>query len=46
MTVIGVPAEAIRAPLTVISNPPAMEAALAWYRTHLRHRLVGPTKVP
>jgi pimeloyl-ACP methyl ester carboxylesterase len=36
----GVPREAIEKHLSVIGNPPAMEAALAWYRAR------GPTRVP
>jgi len=43
----GVPAAAIEAHLSVIGNPQAMEAALAWYRARgVRHAPVGPTKVP
>ncbi len=43
----GVPAAQIAAHLSVIGNPPAMEAALAWYRARgVRHAAVGPTKVP
>jgi pimeloyl-ACP methyl ester carboxylesterase len=43
----GVPPPAIEAHLSVIGNPPAMEAALAWYRARgVRHAPVGPTKVP
>ncbi|HTU52885.1 MAG TPA: alpha/beta hydrolase [Acetobacteraceae bacterium] len=43
----GLPAEAIEAHLSVIGNPAAMEAALAWYRARgVRHRPVGPIKVP
>ena len=43
----GVPAEAIAAHLSVIGNPAAMEAALAWYRARgVTHRPVGPIKVP
>jgi pimeloyl-ACP methyl ester carboxylesterase len=42
-----VPAAAIERHLSVIGNPPAMEAALAWYRARgLRHEPVGPTQVP
>ena len=42
-----VPAEAIEAHLSVIGNPAAMEAALAWYRARgVRHRPLGPIKVP
>jgi pimeloyl-ACP methyl ester carboxylesterase len=33
--------------VSVIGNPAAMEAALAWYRARgVRHEPVGPTKVP
>ena len=43
----GVPPAAIERHLSVIGNPPAMEAALAWYRARgVRHAPVGPTKVP
>ena len=43
----GVPHSAIEAHLSVIGNPQAMEAALAWYRARgVRHPPVGPTKVP
>jgi pimeloyl-ACP methyl ester carboxylesterase len=43
----GVPAAAIETHLSVIGNPQAMEAALAWYRARgVRHNPVGPTKVP
>jgi pimeloyl-ACP methyl ester carboxylesterase len=43
----GVPEAAIAAHLSVIGNPAAMEAALAWYRARgVRHAPVGPTKVP
>ena len=47
LTANGVPQEAIERHLSVIGNPPAMEAALAWYRARgVRHAPVGPTKVP
>lgn len=43
----GVPAAAIAAHLSVIGNPPAMEAALAWYRARrVRHAPVDPIRVP
>ena len=42
----GVPETAIAAHLSVIGNPPAMEAALAWYRARGERRPVGPTRVP
>jgi pimeloyl-ACP methyl ester carboxylesterase len=43
----GVPPAAIEAHLSVIGNPSAMEAALAWYRARgVRHRPVGPTRTP
>ncbi len=43
----GVPPEKIEKHLSVIGNPPAMEAALAWYRARgVTHQPVGPTKVP
>jgi pimeloyl-ACP methyl ester carboxylesterase len=47
LTANGVPPEAIARHLSVIGAPPAMEAALAWYRARgVRHQPVGPTKVP
>jgi pimeloyl-ACP methyl ester carboxylesterase len=47
LTANGVPAAAIEGHLSVIGNPSAMEAALAWYRARgVRHRPVGPTRVP
>jgi pimeloyl-ACP methyl ester carboxylesterase len=43
----GVPAAAIEKHLSVIGNPAAMEAALAWYRARgVGHGPVGPTRVP
>ncbi|HTV44914.1 MAG TPA: alpha/beta fold hydrolase [Stellaceae bacterium] len=42
----GVPAAAIDKHLGVIGNPPAMEAALAWYRARGERQPVGPTRVP
>src|SRR5580700_119825 len=42
----GVPREAIEKHLSVIGNPPAMEAALAWYRAHGERAPIGPTRVP
>ena len=43
----GVPPDKIRQHLSVIGNPEAMEAALAWYRARgVRHEPVGPTLVP
>jgi pimeloyl-ACP methyl ester carboxylesterase len=43
----GVPPAAVKAHLSVIGNPAAMEAALAWYRARgVTHAPVGPTKVP
>jgi pimeloyl-ACP methyl ester carboxylesterase len=43
----GVPPEKIEKHLSVIGNPPAMEAALAWYRARgVTHQQVGPTKTP
>lgn len=43
----GVPDTAIEQHLSVIGNPQAMEAALAWYRARgTHHAPVGPTKVP
>jgi pimeloyl-ACP methyl ester carboxylesterase len=43
----GVPAAAIDRHLSVIGNPAAMEAALAWYRARgPRHAPIGATKVP
>jgi pimeloyl-ACP methyl ester carboxylesterase len=47
LTANGVPQAAIEAHLSVIGNPPAMEAALAWYRARgVRHQPTGPTTVP
>jgi pimeloyl-ACP methyl ester carboxylesterase len=47
LTANGVPPAAIDRHLSVIGNPPAMEAALAWYRARgVRHVPLGPTKVP
>ena len=43
----GVPPDKIEKHLSVIGNPQAMEAALAWYRARgVTHQQVGPTKVP
>jgi len=42
----GVPEAAIALHLSVIGNPPAMEAALAWYRARGERQPIGPTKVP
>jgi pimeloyl-ACP methyl ester carboxylesterase len=42
----GVPREAIEKHLSVIGNPPAMEAALAWYRARGERAPIGPTRVP
>jgi pimeloyl-ACP methyl ester carboxylesterase len=43
----GVPAAAIAEHLSVIGNPPAMEAALAWYRARGAIRApLGPIAVP
>jgi pimeloyl-ACP methyl ester carboxylesterase len=42
----GVPQEAIEKHLSVIGNPPAMEAALAWYRAPGERQPIAPTKVP
>jgi pimeloyl-ACP methyl ester carboxylesterase len=43
----GVPPAAIEAHLSVIGNPAAMEAALAWYRARgVRHQPLGPISVP
>ena len=47
LTANGVPPEAIERHLSVIGNPEAMEAALAWYRASgTRHQSVGPTQTP
>jgi pimeloyl-ACP methyl ester carboxylesterase len=47
LTKNGVPPAAIEAHLSVIGNPSAMEAALAWYRARgVRHAPVGATRVP
>jgi pimeloyl-ACP methyl ester carboxylesterase len=42
----GVHAAAIALHLSVIGNPSAMEAALAWYRARGERQPIGPTKVP
>jgi pimeloyl-ACP methyl ester carboxylesterase len=42
----GVPQTAIDKHLSVIGNPPAMEAALAWYRARGERQPIGPTTVP
>jgi pimeloyl-ACP methyl ester carboxylesterase len=42
----GVPEAAIDKHLSVIGNPDAMEAALAWYRARGERQAIGPTKVP
>jgi pimeloyl-ACP methyl ester carboxylesterase len=42
----GLPPEAIERHLSVLGNPPAMAAALAWYRSRAPRPSVGPTKVP
>jgi pimeloyl-ACP methyl ester carboxylesterase len=42
----GVPREAIEAHLSVIGNPQAMEAALAWYRARGERQNLGPIEVP
>ncbi|MFL5282824.1 MAG: alpha/beta fold hydrolase [Rhodopila sp.] len=43
----GVPGEKIEQHLSVVGNPQAMEAALAWYRARgVRHDPTQPTKVP
>ncbi|MGO8921068.1 MAG: alpha/beta fold hydrolase [Stellaceae bacterium] len=42
----GVPEAAIAAHLSVLGNPPAMEAALAWYRARGERQLLGPITVP
>ena len=42
----GVPQKAIEAHLSVIGNPQAMEAALAWYRARGERQNLGPIRVP
>lgn len=43
----GVPADKIAQHLSVLGNPAAMEAALAWYRARgTRNTPTGPTRVP
>ncbi|MBP0465183.1 alpha/beta hydrolase [Roseomonas sp. PWR1] len=43
----GVPAAATAKHLSVLGSPPAMEAALAWYRARGKvYRQTGPVKVP
>ena len=47
LTANGVPEAKIEAHLSVIGNPQAMEAALAWYRVRgTHHEPVGLIKVP
>lgn len=43
----GVPQAAIEKHLSVLGNPPAMEAALAWYRARgTVHQPIGPVTLP
>jgi pimeloyl-ACP methyl ester carboxylesterase len=42
----GVPPAAIAAHLSVLGNPPAIEAALAWYRARGPRQPLGPITVP
>jgi pimeloyl-ACP methyl ester carboxylesterase len=42
----GVLEAAIDKHMSVIGNPPAMEAALAWYRARGERQPIGPTTVP
>jgi pimeloyl-ACP methyl ester carboxylesterase len=43
----GVPPAATEKHLSVLGSPPAMEAALAWYRARgAVHRPIGPARVP
>ena len=42
----GVPPAAIAAHLSVLGNPAALEAALAWYRARGERQMLGPIKVP
>jgi pimeloyl-ACP methyl ester carboxylesterase len=42
----GLPPDAIERHLSVLGDPTAMEAALAWYRARGERPAVGPTKVP
>ena len=42
----GVPAAKIAAHLSVLGNPAAMEAALAWYRARGERQPIKPTEVP
>ena len=42
----GVPPAAIAAHLSVLGNPQAMEAALAWYRARGERQMLGPIQVP
>ena len=42
----GVPADKIEAHLSVLGNPAAMEAALAWYRARGERQPIKPTEVP
>jgi pimeloyl-ACP methyl ester carboxylesterase len=42
----GVPADKLAAHLSVLGNPEAMEAALAWYRARGERQSIKPTEVP
>lgn len=42
----GMPKAATDAHLSVLGNEPAMDAALAWYRSRGQSRPIGPVKVP
>ncbi len=42
----GVPADKLAAHLSVLGNPEAMEAALAWYRARGERQPIKPTQVP
>ena len=42
----GVPPAAVAAHMSVLANPPAIEAALAWYRARGERQALGPITVP
>jgi pimeloyl-ACP methyl ester carboxylesterase len=42
----GVPPAAVEAHMSVLANPPAIEAALAWYRARGERSTLGPITVP
>ncbi len=46
LTRSGVPLPAVEAHMSVLANPPAIEAALAWYRARGERQPLGPIVVP